>query len=168
MCNPRLRSQFIFYFGPGRSRNIKYIFLRLGKYSFDRKQDSLTRIQAYCSTNLRRGVIAIFDIEPFHRCLWSRPKCIVKRIPSALTVYFSQKWQLRQSCSQVTIYMAIRARKTIACIVLVYTRLGIVIYTGRSSNSPYDRGWSVISGRCVTCMEQSSTARHHVTFPSSL
>jgi len=41
-------------------------------------------------------------------------------------------------------------------------------FTGRSSNSPYDRGWSVISGRCVTYMEQSSTERHHVTFPSSL
>jgi len=46
--------------------------------------------------------------------------------------------------------------------------LCIVIYTGRPSNSPYDCGRSVISGRSVTCIEQSSTARHLVTFPSSL
>jgi len=37
-------------------------------------------------------------------------------------------------------------------------------FIGRFS---YHRGWSVISGRCVTCKE-SSTARHHVTFPSRL
>jgi len=38
---------------------------------------------------------------------------------------------------------------------------GIAIYTGRPSNLPYDR--AIISGRCVTRMDQSSTARHRVT-----
>jgi len=48
------------------------------------------------------------------------------------------------------------------------TSHGIVIYTGHPSNLPYDHGWSVISSCFVTRMEQSSTARHCLTFPSSL
>jgi len=49
------------------------------------------------------------------------------------------------------------------------TSLGFVIYTCRSSNSPYDRGWSVISGRCATYVYGTifhSTSSRHLPFES--
>jgi len=124
--------------------------------------------------------LAIFSSESVVHTLYIRTTILVStslRFSVNFTGWLRQRSGLtlnsQYSCSTVYTGLCLHTSPMNLVVQLnpysaMQTSLGIVIYTGRSSNSPYDRGWSVISGRCVTCMEQSSTARHHVTFPSSL